>query len=386
MRKLIVLPGNCGLGGTTVSLSMMIRGFEQCDVSKQLCILVQSGSLMEQYLRHAGQDTCLQLIQAQKWPQFVNYALQWISKQSRDWPLLLENCVAREILPIIIKATPALRLSGRPIYHFFRDLALSHHNLGNLVRKFAFASLSPGAICNSRFTAEYIHRLAPEIQGILYPPVDIQKRFNTNHHIDSPPANLQPILDSGARIMLAPSRLSGPREFSDKNLRALIPVLVRLKISGHHYHGVIIGHDYSTGKLRTQALIEEAKHFGVADRFTVLPPTFSIEDYYKYADVVVTLALREPFGRTVVEAIACGVPVVGSQTGGIGEILRNFAPDWTVDPNDSIAAAEAIIRIAGDLNTPDILAKGRQWVETQCSPVEYAKKILKITGLNPYSH
>lgn len=96
---------------------------------------------------------------------------------------------------------------------------------------------------------------------------------------------------------------------------------------------------------------------------------------------MITLAPREPFGRTVVEAIACGVPVVGSQTGGIGEILHHFAPEWTVDPNDPVAAAEAIVHIAADPNTPNILAKGRHWVETHCSTVGYARKIMEITGL-----
>jgi glycosyltransferase involved in cell wall biosynthesis len=114
-----------------------------------------------------------------------------------------------------------------------------------------------------------------------------------------------------------------------------------------------------------------------------LPPSFAIEQYYKYADVMVTLAPREPFGRVVVEAIACGVPVVGSQTGGIGEILHHFAPEWTVDPNDPVAVAEAIVRITADPNTPNILAQGKSWVKTQCSVESYARRIMEITGIAP---
>ncbi len=56
MHKLLVVPGDCTiLGGNTVSPSLMIKGFERCGALEQLCVLVQAGSLMEEYLRQAGQ-------------------------------------------------------------------------------------------------------------------------------------------------------------------------------------------------------------------------------------------------------------------------------------------------------------------------------------------
>lgn len=385
MRKLLVLPVfHHALGGTTVSLSLMIKGFQQCGAYEQLCVLVRSNSLMEQYLRQAGQADCIHLIQEQNLRSFMKQALRWVGEQPQDWPLLLENCVARELLSVMTLAAPALRLSGRPVYHVFRDLARSYHPLGRLARKFAFACLSPHAICNSQFTAEHIRSLIPDIQDILHPPVDTE-RFNDHPNSGSPPVDLQPILRSGARVMLTPTRISEPGKFNDKNLRALIPVLAQLKATGHHYHGVIIGQDRSSGQSRTHALLEQAESLGVADRFTILPPTFAIEDYYKHADVVITLAPQEPFGRTVVEAIACGVPVVGSQTGGIGEILHHFAPEWTVDPHNPAAAAEAIVRIAADPDTPNILTQGKRWVEAHCSTVGYARRMMDITGLDSTS-
>lgn len=383
MRKLIVLQApefHNALGGTTVSLSLMIKGFTQCNAIEQLCVPVLAGSLLEQYLRQAGQAACMQLIQVQD-QQFMKSALQWISAQPHDWPLLLESCVSRRVLLGMALAAPALRLSGRPVYHFFHDLASSYNPLGTLLRKFIFTCLSPGAICNSQFTARHIRSsLIPDIRGILYQPVDVEQ-FSNRPPAGSPPAELEPILRSGARVMLTPSRISQPEKVNDKNLRGLIPVLAQLKASGHDYHGVVIGQDFSPNQVRTRALLELAEHLGVADRFTVLPPTFAIQDYYKYADVVVTLAPREPFGRVVVEAIACNVPVIGSQTGGIGETLGYFAPEWAVDPTDPIAAAEAIVRTATDPKTPSILASGRRWVEAECNPADYAHKIIEITGL-----
>ncbi len=383
MRKLIILPSWCdSLGGMTVSLSMTIRGFEQLGTCDQLCVLVKSDSLMENYLQQLSQGSCLQIIKAPNHRQFFQLAFRWVAEQNRHWPLLLENCSSRYLLPTLALSVPALRFSGRPVYHVFRDLAYSYNPLGNLFRKFVFTCLSPGAICNSHFTAQSLRKhLIPNIQGILYPPVD-RERFGARPASNSPPPGLQPILDSGAKIMLTPSRISQPGHINDKNLRGLILVLAKLKELGYHYHGVIIGQDYSPGKLHTRILLELAEQLAVSERLTILPATFAIEDYYQYADVVVTLAPREPFGRTVVEAIACGVPVVGSNTGGIGEILSNFATQWAVNPHEPITVAQTIIRLASDANTSSLLDRGQKWVESHCSPIEYAKKMMEIVNLN----
>ncbi|MGK7937248.1 MAG: glycosyltransferase family 4 protein [Xenococcaceae cyanobacterium] len=338
---------------------------------------------MEDYLQHLGYDYCLQPLEASTHLQFFSLALRWVNQQPKDWPLLLENCFAsRHLLSPIALATPSLSWSSRPVFHFFHDLSSSYNPLANLARKFIFACLSPTAICNSYFTAKHINKsFSTKIEGVLYQPVD-REQFNPRPTTNSPPPGLQPILDSGAKIMLTPSRISKPGHINDKNLRGLILVLAKLKELGYHYHGVIIGQDSSPGKLQTLALLGLAEQLSVSERLTILPPTFAIENYYRYADVVVTLAPREPFGRTVVEAIACGVPVVGSNTGGIGEILGNFAPQWSADPYKPMAVAQTIISLGRDANTSSVLAQGQKWIESNCSPVKYAKKIIEIVNLN----
>ncbi|MDF5724547.1 MAG: glycosyltransferase family 4 protein [Rhizonema sp. PD37] len=380
-KKIFILPGGFNhLGGTLISLLGLIQGFEKCGFSEQLCILVWSDSFTEKYLRDTGYTSCIQLIAAKNEFEFMKQALRWVGQQPKDYPLLLDNWSNLYILLSSLRFTAIIRLSGRPIYHFCHDLTCSYNLLGELLRKIAFACLNPKAICNSQFTVGHIRRLMPNIQGILYQPVDTE-RFNDHLNYGSPPVNLQPILNSGARIILTPSRLNKPRIVNDKNLRSLIPVLTHLKAMGHFYHGVVIGPDESDDGSYTRELLENAAQQGVADRFTILPATLNIENYYKYASVVVTLAPREPFGRTVVEAIACGIPVIGSSTGGINEILQHFASEWTVDPNNPIAVAEAIIRVVSDTNTPTLLAKGKAWVETNCNVANYAQKMMQLTGL-----
>lgn len=382
MDKLIILPSWCeSLGGMTVSLSMTISGFAKLQNLDRICVLVREDSMLESYLQHLGQGDCLQSITAENGHQFYQRALSWIDRQPRDYPLLIENCTSRYLLPILGRNIPRLKLSRRRIYHVFRDLAYSYNFLGQLLRQAVFTGLAPMAICNSEFTAQSVAKRLPlKIKGILYPPVD-PKRFS-NRLKNDPPPELLPILASGAKIMLTPSRIIEPGHINDKNLRGLVLALAQLKQLGHYYHGVIMGQDYSPDKLHTRTLLELAEQLGVAERLTILPPTFAIEDYYQYADLLVTLAPREPFGRTVVEAIACGVPVVGSNTGGIGEILTNFAPQWTVDPDEPLAVAQTIIRLAEDTSTASLITQGQQWVESHCCPQKYAKKMIEIVNLN----
>lgn len=383
MEKLIVLPSWCeSLGGMTVSLSMTIAGFDKLQRIDSIVVLVKSNSLLDNYLQHQGHGACLQPIAAEDGAQFYQRALTWVAQQPRDYPLLIENCTTLYLLPILARNIPQLRISRRRVYHCFRDAAYSYNLGGNLLRKLIFAFLNPGAICNSQFTSQTVTKnLKLKIKGILYPPLDREK-FGVHSDQTEPPSELKPILASGAKIMLTPSRISKPGQINDKNLRGLILVIAKLKELGHNYHSVIIGQDHSPEQINSKNLLKLATELQVQDRLSILPASFAILDYYRYADVLVTLAPREPFGRTVVEAIACGVPVVGSCTGGIGEILSNFAPHWMVNSEDPQAAAQTIIELQHNNSTSQTLLQGQQWIEANCSPQTYVRKMMQITGLN----
>ena len=380
-RKLLIVPGECqSLGGTLISLADLIQGFV---ISKQLDnvrVLVRQGSLMEKYLTSVKLQSCLQRISADDDRTFLAEALNWVNEQPIHYPLLLHNCVSRIVLPTLGKAAIRLRKSRRPIYHFCHDLGLSHNPLGFLARKLVFAVLAPQGMANSKFTAKAVESFLPNIQDVLYQPVDLT-RFCPDKSTP-PPQTLKNILESGARIIINPSRITSAGIVNDKNLRALIHLLAHLRSQNHNYHLVLIGEDDTEDLVEVRLLKALADQLKIADRVTILPPVFEIEQYYRHADILVTLAPREPFGRIVVEAIATGLPVVGSSSGGIGEILGHFALEWCVDPNKPIKAAEMVVNILSHPGTPSLIAQGQHWVRQHCSIANYAKKIVAITGIN----
>jgi glycosyltransferase involved in cell wall biosynthesis len=65
----------------------------------------------------------------------------------------------------------------------------------------------------------------------------------------------------------------------------------------------------------------------------VLPAQSDVEFVLQAADLVVVPSHLETFGRIVVEAIACGVPVVAGRVGGIPEILGGL-PELLFTPGD----------------------------------------------------
>lgn len=83
-----------------------------------------------------------------------------------------------------------------------------------------------------------------------------------------------------------------------------------------------------------------ARRLGVADALAITPPTAAIAQAYAASDLVLQLSHKpEAFGRTVIEALAVGRPVLGWAHGGVGELLRELQPQGAVAPFDAAALA-----------------------------------------------
>jgi len=70
--------------------------------------------------------------------------------------------------------------------------------------------------------------------------------------------------------------------------------------------------------------------------------------YYAASDVFVHAAKDEAFGKTIVEAMACGTPVVATAVGGISEIVENGKNGFLVPARDSGAMSVAVERLLSD--------------------------------------
>jgi glycosyltransferase involved in cell wall biosynthesis len=72
-------------------------------------------------------------------------------------------------------------------------------------------------------------------------------------------------------------------------------------------------------------------------------------DVYRALDIAVHASTRpEPFGRSVVEAMACGRPTVVANAGGAAELIRHDHDALGVPPGNADALAETLVRLSTD--------------------------------------
>lgn len=143
------------------------------------------------------------------------------------------------------------------------------------------------------------------------------------------------------RVLLAVAKLV-PREGADRVVRAFLA-----KASAHPSARLIL-----VGDGPGRAAIEDLRRQPGGERVTLLgyQPYADLPRFYAAADWFVHLAEREPWGLSVNEAVACGLPIVCSTTVGSAEDLLNHGVNgFRVGNSD----AEATRGIGQALDTSD---------------------------------
>lgn len=87
-----------------------------------------------------------------------------------------------------------------------------------------------------------------------------------------------------------------------------------------------------------------------------------VASYYQAADVYIHASHADTFPTSILEAMACGVPVVATAVGGIPEQVDDGVTGILVDPKDSAAMARGIERI---LKIPELSAQLSQAAATK---------------------
>jgi glycosyltransferase involved in cell wall biosynthesis len=81
------------------------------------------------------------------------------------------------------------------------------------------------------------------------------------------------------------------------------------------------------------------------DAFHIEPPVSDVAPLMRSADVLLSTSTEEPFGLVLLEAQACGLPVVSTASGGPLDFINNGETGLLVPPGDHRAAAAAIVEL-----------------------------------------
>jgi glycosyltransferase involved in cell wall biosynthesis len=97
-------------------------------------------------------------------------------------------------------------------------------------------------------------------------------------------------------------------------------------------------------------LRQVADSAGVADRVRLVGavPHEQIASWYRSSDVVVAAPWYEPFGLTPLEAMACGIPVIGTAVGGLMDTIVDGVTGDLVPPRDPRALGTALSKLLND--------------------------------------
>ncbi|WP_161891113.1 glycosyltransferase [Pontibacter russatus] len=153
------------------------------------------------------------------------------------------------------------------------------------------------------------------------------------HHIIGTAPN--PFQDPGRINFVAVGRLSKEKGF-DRLIKAF------KYIEDRSIHLSIIGDGVDKDKLVSLA---EAEH--LTDRISFLGFIPNPYVYMRYAKALIQTSYYEGFPNVVIEANACGVPVIGFRSpGGISEIINNTICGTLVEDDNQAALAESITQVA----------------------------------------
>lgn len=143
----------------------------------------------------------------------------------------------------------------------------------------------------------------------------------------------------GCRVMMTLARLSGAEQY--KGLDEVLEVMPALLDKEPTLKYLVAGDGDDRPRLEAKA-----RSLGLADRviFAGMVKESEKADLFRLADVFVMPGRGEGFGFVFLEALACGVPVVGSQIDGSREALRDGMLGEVVDPSDLESVKQGILR------------------------------------------
>lgn len=193
-------------------------------------------------------------------------------------------------------------------------------------------------ICVSDFIAQRVKEICPEAQNkciTVYNAIDLQ-RFEQAQREQRKRVGLS----ENDFVIVYSGRLT-----KDKGILQLIQAIKQIKTIPTIKLLIIGASAYGKDKQPTSYIQQlERETISISDKviFTGYIDYRSIPSYLKMADIAVIPSMwEEPFGLTVVEAMAAGIPLITTQSGGIPEICKGVAS--IVERDDIVSNLSAAI-------------------------------------------
>ncbi len=184
--------------------------------------------------------------------------------------------------------------------------------------------------------SEFLRRMTAE-EFQIERPIDVIPNFVDLEHYSVAPADRSGIATADQRVLLHVSNFRPVK-------RPLDTVRIFERVS-REVDAVLLMVGEGPERSSAQAL---ARRLGVLDRMRFLGTQRDIGEIASMADVFLLPSELESFGLSALEAMACGVPVIGSDAGGLPEVVRHSESGYLLPVGDVEGMAARTIEILKD--------------------------------------
>ncbi|MEC8807500.1 MAG: glycosyltransferase family 4 protein [Pseudomonadota bacterium] len=130
-----------------------------------------------------------------------------------------------------------------------------------------------------------------------------------------------------------------------KGHESFIRLIARLR-TDDQVHGLIVGGAERKQQRFLEELQQKCRGLGLEDRVTFLGPRSDMREIMSQCAAIYNLSTHpEPFGRTMIEALSLGRPVIAWNYGGAAESVGELFPDGLVAVGDEQALAETTLQL-----------------------------------------
>lgn len=95
-------------------------------------------------------------------------------------------------------------------------------------------------------------------------------------------------------------------------------------------------------------IVQLVKQLGIEDRVLFLGKQDNVAELLAMSELMLLLSEKESFGLVLLEAMACGVPCIGTRTGGIPEVIQHGETGYICEVGDAEGASQQAIQLLQD--------------------------------------
>jgi glycosyltransferase involved in cell wall biosynthesis len=243
-------------------------------------------------------------------------------------------CGHIHLLPLAYLAAKAKRARLALIIHGFEAWQPTKYPLANAIASRVDAVIAVSGVSAQRFASwssvalDRVFVLGNCVDLNHFIPMPRDERLSARYGL------------TGRRVIMTLGRLANRERYKGfDEVLDVLPLLIQ-KIPDIKY--LIVGDGDDRSRLEAKA-----DSLGVTGHVIFAGKTSESEKvaHYSLADAYVMPSSGEGFGIVLLEAAACGVPVIGSMADGSREALLNGALGRLVDPKNPKILAETILRV-----------------------------------------